>query len=188
MNSIVPTARPQWPQDRVLDLLVNASVADPVALVGVRGYYRDTMGVRGENDLGIYDDAIFVISPWAFASFNANTDPVRYGWNRKIGKPFAALAAGIYRYKLGPHKGYPACVQAGPVTVERRPATHPVGTYRETGWYGINMHKGALKSTSSEGCQTIYLLQWVAFIALVTSELKRAKQRTFPYMLVESQG
>ena len=44
-----------------------------VYLVGVRGYYRDTMGKVGTNDRGIYDDALFIVGPETFTAFNAHT-------------------------------------------------------------------------------------------------------------------
>lgn len=181
--AIVPASRPQWNRSRIEDLLTAASVPETVALVGVRGYYRDSMGAVGRNDRGIYDDAIFLVSPHAFVSYNANTDPSIY--RRRI----ATLAPGLYRYRIGIHglskpkaQQYKALVQAAPVTVARDQAQ------AESGYFGINIHRGSRTSTSSLGCQTIYPTQWAAFIASVESELKRVAQKTIPYLLIEAQG
>lgn len=47
--SITPKSRPQLTQDRAIAHLVAAGVTDrdPIALLGIRGYYRDTMGKPG---------------------------------------------------------------------------------------------------------------------------------------------
>lgn len=188
---MVPRSRPQMARKQVEALARDRGVTGPVYLVGLRGYYRDSMGAPGRNDLGIYDDAIFVVSDHAFASFNANTDPslARAGT--------ATLLPGVWLYRLGihglskpPEKRYRALVQAAPVTVQRIPvgddAHAPLPTF--TGYFGINIHRGALRSTASEGCQTIYPTQWPAFFALVETEMKRAGARTIPYLLAEGQG
>lgn len=182
MPKTQPAQRPQWSREKVMLQLAMSQVTEPVAILGVRGYYRDTMGARGRNDLGIYDDALFVISPNLFASFNANTDPARSGNNPKVGKPYAVLKPGVWRYRIGLHKqSYTALIQAGPVTVIR-------DRYEETGWFGINIHKGGETRVSSEGCQTIPPRQWAAFIATVQLEMQRAKVRDIPYALMEGQG
>ena len=148
------------------------------ALLGRRGYYRDSLGVPGRNDNGIYDDAIFLVTPGVFKSFNANTDPSR------IHKGVATLRTGLWLYKVGTHglskpkeKQYTALVQAKEVWVERAESA------ADFGFFGINIHKGSLNSTSSEGCQTIYPSQWDEFIGLVQKELKRANKQTIPYLL-----
>lgn len=154
-------------------------------LLGVRGYYRDTMGKSGTNDRGIYDDAIFVVGRETFAAFNANTDPSRF----RAG--IASLLPGWHPYRPGNHGitrpggGYPAF----------RPATKgealPVIRDDEPGipsnrpGVAINIHRGGRTTTSSEGCQTIHPDQWTAFHALVSLELKRHGLRTFWYGLIE---
>jgi lysozyme len=70
-------------------------------------------------------------------------------------------------------------VQGGPVTVSRD------GGQEETGWFGINIHKGSNRSVSSEGCQTIPPAQWPAFITLVETELKRNNAKTVSYVLTQ---
>ena len=117
---MLPAARPQQAKSKTQALLTKARVADEVALVGIRGYYRDSMGEVGKNDRGIYDDAIFLISPNAYATFNANTDPSvkRQG--------IAVLKPGVHRYRKGKHGlskpggGYPAHRPANPAE------SHPV--------------------------------------------------------------
>jgi len=154
--------------------------AQAPTLLGRRGYYRNTMGVPGENDRGIYDDAMLLVSPTAFVTFNANTDPTRAGGH------LAVLVPGVYTYKLGIHglsrpadQRYEALVQAGPVTVQRDDGK------RETGWFGINIHRGGYTTTSSEGCQTIWPEQWDAFRELVKSEMRRFNMSTITYALTE---
>ena len=178
---MIPKNRPQQKRDETLKQLKAAGVSDPVCLVGIRGYYRDTMGAKGVNDVGIYDDAIIVVSPNVHAAFNANVDPSRLGKNPKINKPYAQLKPGVYRYKIGQHgisrgNPYKALVQAAPVTVLR-------GSGEETGYFAINIHRGGNRTTGSEGCQTLPPAQWPAFIALVDSELKRNNAKTVSYVL-----
>lgn len=178
MSSILPSGRPRLERNAIDQILHTAKVTDAVAIVGIRGYYRDTMGRPGVNDRGIYDDALFIVSPSAFVSFNGNVDP---SVERKA---IAVLQPGVWRYKIGIHglsrpaaQRYKALVQAGSVTVLRDQGGH------DTGMFGINIHRGGINGTSSLGCQTIPPSQWPAFIALVESELKRAGQATVPYVL-----
>ena len=146
---------------------------------GIRGYYRDTMGAKGKNDRGIYDDAIFVVGPETFAAFNANTDPSRY-------RPgIASLISGVHPYRAGNHGiskpggGYPAF----------RPATKgealPVmrdGIDGIKEGIAINIHRGGRNGTSSLGCQTIPPDQWDAFYGVTRSEMKKAGVKTFRYI------
>jgi lysozyme len=177
---IAPASRPKQTRDVVAAILEKHNVRDAVAIVGARGYYANLMGVPGKNDRGIYDDAIFVVSPSAFVSFNANVDPSVHR------KAIANLRPGVWRYRIGTHglskpaaQRYKALVQAGEVTVMRD------GVGLDTGMFGINIHRGSTSTTSSLGCQTIVPSQWPAFIALVEQELKRAGQKVVPYVLTE---
>jgi hypothetical protein len=182
---MIPAATPRETRDQVLARVDRAGHTarlrrHPLYLVGVRGYYRDSMGARGRNDIGIYDDAIFVVSPNVFASFNANTDP-------SVTRPrIATLVPGLWMaHKIGLHKGYRALSQRmGTVTVARH------GAGLDTGWFGINIHRGGQRSTSSEGCQTIPEPQWTAFMALVEGEARRIhgaawNTTVIPYALLE---
>ncbi len=177
--AIKPARKPQATLDRILK--AGAGISDPVWLLGVRGYYRNSMG-GGKNRRSIYDDAIFLVAPEFFASFNANTDPSisRRG--------VACLDDGDWRYKLGIHglskpadKRYTALVQASAVTVIRDNTGH------DTGWFGINIHRGGYNSTSSLGCQTIFPDQWDSFISSVKSQLKLHGQKEVTYRLTSEE-
>lgn len=177
---IVPQSKPQATEELIRRVLDRAGVHDLVALVGVRGYFRDTMGKPGENDRGIYDDAMFLVTPAGVMRYNANTDPsvTRRG--------VAVLKPGLWRFRLGIHglskpknRQYQALVQAMPFTVIRD------GIGEDTGYFGINGHKGARGGTSSLGCQTIYPTQWDAFIESVKAAMKEHGQKTIPYLLIE---
>ena len=179
---MIPKNRPQQKRIDTERQLKSAGVSDPVCLVGIRGYYRDSMGAKGKTDRNLYDDALILVSPNVHAAFNANVDPGGYGINPKVRKGYASLKPGVYRYKLGQHgirrgNPYTALVQGGPVTVNRD------GGQTETGWFGINVHKGSSRSVSSEGCQTLPPAQWPAFITLVESEMKRNNAKTLSYVL-----
>lgn len=191
-NGIVPPSRPQKPRAEVEQILATHQISNlNVALVGIRGYYRDSMGVPGENDRGIYDDAIFVVSPNVYSTFNANTDPTIY--RPKVAK----LKEGVWYYKKGPHPargGYPALRQARPVTVIRDAAVAGGTPYEDTdrprNFFWINIHRGSYTTTSSLGCQTLFPAQWDAFINTVYSEMARMRYplTEIPYVLVEQQG
>lgn len=171
--------QPKLTQEEALALLAPINLPDVVKILGIRGYYKKTMGNPLKNDRGIYDDALFIISPDVFAAYNANTDP------SVTRKGIANLKAGIWWYKPGKHKinspnGYPALVQADKVTVIR----DEVG--EDTGWFGINIHRGSYNYTSSIGCQTIYPNQWDSFKTTVYDQLNRYNQKKVPYILIES--
>ncbi|MCA1963052.1 MAG: hypothetical protein LDL31_03790 [Prosthecobacter sp.] len=180
MSALLPPARPKIDRPTVEQILRAHKTSATVAIIGRRGYYRDSMGQPGRNDRGIYDDALIVVSPTAFVTFNGNTDPSVHR------KAIATLKPGVWSYKLGIHglskpkdQQYRALVQAAPVTVIRDQAGE------ETGWFGINIHRGGRTTTSSLGCQTIPPDQWPAFIALVEAEMKRHQVKEVKYVLVD---
>ena len=183
MRRIVPPGRPLQSRAATLKLANGTAygpIPDKVFVLGKRGYYRDTMGKPGVNDRGIYDDALFIYSPNVHAAFNANTDPSR------ARKGIAVLEPGVHRYKPGPHgisrgRPYPAFL---PATAGGRLPVRLDGASGLTTGVAINIHRGGYGTTSSEGCQTIFPEQWAAFHATLTAELKRAGQKTFPYVLI----
>ncbi len=182
MSAILPLQRPQLTRhtaEAMIHILGAGSRGPSVAVLAIRGYFMATMGDPKRNDRGFYDDALFIISSTTFAAFNGNTDP-------SITRPrVAVLKPGVWQYKPGIHglskpaaQRYPAFVQAEEVVVLRD------GAPSERGWFGINIHRGSNTGTSSLGCQTLPpRVQWDEFHTLLTSELKKHAQATFPYAL-----
>lgn len=194
MASIRPPARPKMTRAALTALVrethPNAKLP-AVWVAGVRGYYPDTLGVKGRNDRGVYDDAIFVVTPKDFLAFNGNTDPgaFRKGRGTGAGKGMARLKPGLYRsHALGVHKagkpgGHPALIQTvAPVTVVRDGID---GDYEDTGFFGINIHRGGITRTNSEGCQTVPPDQWAEFYGAVRGAMLAAQEAVLPYVLLE---
>jgi lysozyme len=179
---IKPASRPQQSEAVTRKVLKAKGVTKQVAILGVRGYYEDSMGKPAQNDRGQYDDAIFVVGPGGVhVAFNGNTDPSVFR------KGIATLKPGIHPYKRGNHGisrpggGYPALRPATPG--EKLPVTRD-GQPGEHFGIAINIHRGSKTSTSSEGCQTIHPDQYTEFITLVTNLLTGYGQTTVPYCLV----
>jgi hypothetical protein len=183
MSGVVPASRPKLSIVDARKIIAAYGVTESVLILGIRGYYRDTMGKPGQNDRGQFDDAFIVLSPRVFRTFNGNTDPSA----QDTGTRLATLAPGVWDFKLGTHhpgtpKAYPCLVQAGPVTVLRDNGV------KETGEFYIHIHHGGLNTTTSEGCQTIYLEQWPEFYELVKGEIEFYGLREIPYVLSVQEG
>lgn len=197
---ILPSSKPAMKQADLAVKLAPFAIdrtVYPLVIVGIRGYYLDTMGKPGVNDRGIYDDAIFIDGTDAFASFNGNTDPSRYnpGYGTAEGtKGMANLKAGAwFVHKFDDHGSkvygpYPAiCQRLGKLTVIRD-GNPP---YEDTGSdFGINIHKGSYHGTSSLGCQTVHPDQWDSFYGLAKQLAQRYhgdrwKAVPIPYILIE---
>lgn len=206
MPSILPKSRPKADEQKVRAILGSHGIPtadEPVAILAVRGYYRDSMGKPGVQETGIYDDALFLVGPKGlFKSVNANTDPVKLGWNSGVGKEFAMLVPGLWYFIRGAHKKKaPALRQAtedeaedagipnyGHFTVwrARNMAEVTAGTARrDTGYHAINTHRGGEATTSSWGCQTIPPSQFDDFMVSVWEATKKAEQFRIPYLLID---
>lgn len=171
-----------------------------VYAVGVPGYFTRSMGDPTKNDRGINDDGFIVVSKYAYATFNGNTDP-------SIERPEVAtlIAPQVVWYKPGPHAigkrtQHPAFRQDSPVIVRRDGLVRPKGfihssrgvslgnglwtdaNYAERFW--TNFHMQQPGSTSSLGCLTVPKDQWLALYNLLMSELKRAGMSRFPMILI----
>ncbi|MBA3770148.1 MAG: hypothetical protein H0X08_06595 [Blastocatellia bacterium] len=63
MSKLVPRTRPKATIDDLLPYLTRHTIAvaiEKVVVVGIRGYYKQTMGKPFENDRNLYDDAMFI--------------------------------------------------------------------------------------------------------------------------------
>ncbi len=181
--SIVPPSKPKMTKEEVLSLVKSIYpefVIPDFFIVGVRGYYKKTMGDPTKNDRMIYDDAMFLVGKDYFASFNANTDPSTFK------KGVAVLKAGIHKYKKGKHGlskpsgGYPALRPAN--SKEELPVTRDG---KDSVGVALNQHKGRLKSPSSLGCQTIYPTQWEEYISNAYEQMDLYKMKDVDYVLLE---
>ena len=181
-----PARQRQWCEEIIKTMYPEYDEETELVLFGCRGYFRDSMGAKGRNDRAIYDDGLFILSPTLFSSFNANTDPSIYrkGSGTGSSKGVASLKAGVWLYQKGLHRGYQAFTQANKVTVIRD-GDPP---YEDTGYFGINIHRGGTNSTSSLGCQTLIASQWYEFKNSMYLQLDRLKQKKFKYILAEKQG
>ena len=192
----MPAAKPRLTREKLAARLAPLAIdrtQHPLLIVGIRGYYLDTMGKPGVNDRGMYDDAIFIDSPDVFAAYNGNTDPSRYkpGYGTGATKGMATLKAGVWHaYQFDIHSGssphFAICQRRGKVVVIRD-GTPP---YEDEGNLGINIHRGSYHGTSSLGCQTLHPDQWPSFIALAEDIARRHfgtewKRTTIPYVLLE---
>lgn len=192
---MLPPERPRLGADALAARIAPFAIdrdRHPLVVVGIRGYYLDSMGAPQVNDRGIYDDALFIHTRQVTAAFNGNTDPSRYRAGRGTGtaKGMAALKPGawfVHRFDLHKGKYLALCQRAGPVTVIRD-GNPP---YPDTGDFGINIHRGGYNTTSSLGCQTVHPDQWDSFIAMAADQAKRYfgatwKRQVVPYVLLEA--
>jgi lysozyme len=184
-----PQSKPQMTLAQLQSKLGATLKINPVVLVAVRGYYLDSMGKAGVNDRGIYDDAVFAISPTMFASFNFNVDPSVH----RAG--IASILPGVHWFRRGRHGisrdrpgkivSYPAFRPATPG--ERLPVSRDgePGRSKRDG-VATNIHKGSRTTTSSEGCLTVPPDQWPEFYAIVDAEMRRHGVTKFPVILAEN--
>lgn len=174
----------------------------PVRLLGIRGYYKKTMGNPTTNDFGIYDDALCILSPTLFATFNFNTDPSRQTPGLSI-----LQAPQLVLYKRGIHKisvatkeqlatmlrtgkdipgirPHWALRQFSNVTVLKH-GTISTDTPATRRW--INLHRGGITLTNSEGCQTVPPEDYSDFYDnKLVPELAKYNQEIIPYVLVNA--
>jgi lysozyme len=224
-TAITPKARPQLPEDRireVVDRILRENPnsdsdaikeACPVKILAVRGYYRNTLGRLGVNDVGVFDDAGFVVTPDRVARFNWNCDPSKIGWNPGVDKFYAQLMPGVWPYREGPHRGKPGALRqlsnedAAQAELERffsddrsdgyfqvrRVEKENVGKL-EFKYQAINLHWGGKHGTNSWGCQTVPEPQWDEFHDAIYSALdghgqqwdpKNNRFGWVPYLLTE---
>jgi hypothetical protein len=184
MNEIMlPAGKPQIKYEEAVKLLSAFDMRQyPVKLLGIRGYYKKTLGDPTKNDIGIYDDCMTIIAPDNYClAYNANVDPSRSFPEVAVLKP-----GGPYLYKIGMHNmkhPYRALRQFGNVTVLRNGKED---TDSPEDRFYIDIHKGGYGTTSSLGCQTIHPDQWPDFLSTVDRLIHNNSQEIIPYCLVEA--
>lgn len=184
---MLPKSRPKMTQADVLKEFAAYPELEeyPVKVLGIRGYYKESMGNPVKNDRGIYDDAFFVVGPDFFAAYNGNVDPSseRFGIATLVAPQIVFYKVGIHGISgSNPRQAFRQDSFGIKVLRDGKPGEHkdsPASPF----W--INIHDGGYTTTSSEGCQTLPKDQWPAFNTSVKDQLKRAKQTRFPYLLIE---
>lgn len=185
----IPNSRPRMISSEARRIIEHFGVdlnKYPCVNIAIPGYYLDSLGEKGKNDIGIYDDSISFYTQNVYASFNANTDPSRIKPNVATVKTDSAYYCHIIGIHGGKTSQYPAiCQREGPITVFRSGTENVAAGTKDkrgeclgngywVGYFGINIHKGGYNTTSSEGCQTIYPTQWDSYFELAKSEMIRA--------------
>ncbi len=178
MAIAIPNERPKLSAEEVLKIIRHFKIPEeyPLIVVGVRGYYLNSIGAAGKNDRGVYDDAYFLYSQLHFQSFNANADPSSYraGYGFGEAKGMASLVEQAhYMWKIDKHKGqYEAlCQRLGSCTVMRDGQSGPY--LQKNAYIGANNHKGGINTTASLCCQTIPPAQWDEYINLAKAIMQK---------------
>jgi hypothetical protein len=150
-----------------------------VVVFGVRGYFLNTMGKPGVNDINLYDDAWLVYEDGTLVkTFNANTDPSKHRAN------LAWLNTGVYQFYKGKHKNRIEAFRAYPEGVKWRCKREEFSGKVVDSWCSyINIHDGGASATWSEGCQTS--LQFVEFRDLVYRLMAKHNQKLLTYVLLD---
>jgi lysozyme len=154
------------------------SVAGNVFVVGIRGYFLDSIGLANRNDLNVWDDVLAYWSPRDNGAFAGNTDP---SFVIQKGRELAKLNLGVYQFQTGHHKKIPKAFRAYPEGV-KLPCTR---NGKPSFCSYINIHPGGI-GTWSEGCQTLPPSNWAKFQPEVYAELDFYKQKIFNYLLIEN--
>jgi len=174
----------------------NANKSYDVNIVGIRNM------TTGQKVTNVFDDTITISykdekGVWQFFAWAATVDPGKKGVQQFHNKKgVARLVAGQYRtiWQIDKHQGkYEAlCQRLGNVTVWRDADRNLEfsETAKDTGMFGINIHKAGQDSTWvenwSEGCQVFKRVKdFDAFMKIVKRAAKIHGNK-FSYTLLES--
>jgi hypothetical protein len=170
-----------------------------------RPYELNIVGVRADSTVpNRFDDEIHVFyktSPlaWSYHVFKATTDPGTF-WLLNPMQPegTAILAEGQYEdaYSLGLHRGeYEALIETRPVTIlrdyERVAKLDFLNGSRETGYFGINIHRanstGSTKFIDkySAGCQVFENAEAFRGFLLLCHRHRKLYGNLFTYTLID---
>ena len=181
---IVPISRPQFKKEDAVKILEKYNLPqNQVYLIAFRGYYSRTFPPVG-NNIGVYDDALIMISPDYYNTYNFNVDPSseKTGRANVVSNQIIEFEIGIHNRSKAKSRQYKALIQDE--------ATFKIYRYNQGTKYedsiGINLHKGGYNTTSSLGCLTVYPDQWDSFIKDVEQQMNRYKQKKIQLIILDA--
>lgn len=190
IESIVKSKGYKWFED-------NANKSYDVNIVGV----RNNAPSIADKVTNVFDDYITVSfkdasGKWQFYCWNATTDPGKKGVQQFHNKKgVARLVPGQYRgvWSIDKHQGkYEAlCQRLGDVTVWRDANKDLVfdEKVKDTGMFGINIHKAGMDSTWvenwSEGCQVFKRVKDFNEFMSICKKASKIHGNKFSYTLLE---
>ncbi|WP_367898822.1 hypothetical protein AB3N61_06605 [Leptospira sp. WS58.C1] len=182
---------------------------DRWVIFGVRGINFKNGIIEANNDaINEYNDALFLIrivnKSLEFKVYSCTIDPGRYWLNQPMNPAGTArIAEGVYKYKLGMHKGHKALNQYAKVTVNRY-APHQNAkpwfkwkdesfSVSQTGFFAINIHakSGSSKfvEMASAGCTVLNATwtdqAWLEFYATIESAISTHSQGYICYCVLD---
>lgn len=117
---------------------------DNWVMFAIRGAYIKEGGiVLNDNEIDKYNDSFVLIKGDSIKTYEASIDPGLHWIKNPMSKGGAAqVQKGIYKYKLGKHKGKPAFNQASKIKVMRDKDGNGIWQDEpiEEGYFGINIH------------------------------------------------
>lgn len=175
----IPTAKPKLELDALLAKIDTAALDElykyDVFIVFLSDYYMNTADQKG------YNDALFLVwrkdGKLRMKPYNGSCNPSLglLDAGTKKGTPtlcedIVHLAYVLDTHKGAKSKGYKAlCQRVADVTVTRNNAKGE--PYIDKGSFGINLHRGGVKSLNSEGCMTVPPVQFAELMIYLESIL-----------------
>jgi lysozyme len=166
MPPFIPNAKPKLELDVLISKFIPSEDLEilkqsPVSVVIIAEYYAKTADAKGYNDavfLLYNKDGVLKMLPFNGSCNPSNISRDVLGKDGKVKKKGTPVLDKNIVYKahvLDFHKGkYLAlCQRVGDVSVTR--LDHKGDPYTDVGRFGINLHRGGVKSLNSEGCMTI---------------------------------
>jgi len=161
---------------------IASGVIEKTYVLGIRAYYKDSMGKVGENDRNLYDDAFVLFGKDFYDTYRGNTDP------RLTASGKACLLPGVYGFVQGFH-GYGKPSGHKAFRTDNARQVLPVLRDGQKGikeGVTINFHKGGVYSTNSAGCQTVPADVWDKEFYKESYALTDKTNKRFTYILIEN--
>lgn len=200
--------RPVLTRDKAILIADNLLEGEKVFLLGIRGFIDPAKG----NKRGVYDDAVFLVTEDGVEGFTFNTDPSvdrkgiavlqpgKYAYTQGLHGVHHLDTKNdlddrvLYNTLIAHHKDvdsdkgkltYWAFRQAGPVLLLRDGKTTPEtdGWPSNPAW--IDIHRGGVNTTSSEGCQTVLPDEWLELRDKGYAAMDKNAMHQISYILVE---